>query len=214
MSLIFIISSSLFLALAADISVLRLVIILVEGRQKPDHRFKQQQNVVETVDLEFFIKGSPHVFLIGELLQERTLLIDSLQIFDHTDLFARVDFLVVLKQFGHNLFKHALSCSIVRLRHERVVLVILSLFFLVRLVFVQWLIVKNLVENFELVLLLDGAISLIFSCVDPNGRLQSGCNVLSLSQKVQRKLVFQKQEEVHIDVQLLKTLLVTVSQAA
>ena len=91
-----------------DVGVFTLVVVTVDGGQHADHRLKQEQDVVEAMDLELFEESPSQVLLVAELLDEGALLVNALQIFHHADLLPAVDLLVVIQQLVHDLFEHAL----------------------------------------------------------------------------------------------------------
>jgi hypothetical protein len=178
--LVFLVSTFHLFALAHfNIGILSFVLVLIQCGQQPDHTLEQEQDVVETMDFEFFEKGSSQVLLICVLLDKGTFLIESFQVFNNTDLFTVVDLFIVFEKFGDNFLKYALLLSVIRLWNKRICFSFLLLLFtpIIR----QRLIVEDLFEYLELILLIGSTISLIFGRIDSNRGLNCRKNVISLA---------------------------------
>lgn len=175
----------LFAGSLLNVGVLPLVLVHVESSQHSNDRLKEEQHVIEAVDFELLEEGPPQVFLVGKLLDEGTFLVDALKVFDDADFFATVDLFIVLKQFVHDLFEHALLCGVLRLRHESVVMSPCRLLLLLGVVSLQRLIVQNFLQDLELSLFFVIPLTFGLSRVDPEGGLASRYNVLCLPQEVE-----------------------------
>ena len=101
-----------------DVGVFTFVVILVQRSQETNDAFKEEQDEVETVNLELLKVGSSEVPLILELGHEIRLLIKPLYVLDDADLLARVDRLVVLKQLLNKFLEDALLRGVFRLGYE------------------------------------------------------------------------------------------------
>ena len=155
------------------------------------------------------------MLLIAKLLHKGALLINTLQVLNNADFLSTVDLLIVLEQLCNDLFKHGLLCNILRLWHKGVIghCGTRSPIVILRLIVLQGLIVKDLLKDLELICFFLQTLTLIFRSVDADRRFESRDNVLCLPQEVQRKLILQQQEKVHVDVELLESLLIAVTEA-
>ena len=57
-------------------------------------------------------------------------------------------------------------------------------------------------------------VSFVVGGVDPECGFYGRQHVLSLSQEVERKFILEKQEEIHVDVELLEPLLIAITKAS
>ena len=53
-----------------NIGILAFIVVLIQSSKHANHALKQEQDVVEGVNLELLEEGAPQVPLVGELLEE------------------------------------------------------------------------------------------------------------------------------------------------
>ncbi len=166
-----------------NICILTFVVIFVQSGQQTDHTFEQEQDVVETMNLKLFEKGPSKVLLVSILLYKSASLIDSLKVFNHTDLLAIVDLFVILEQFGNNFLKYALLLGVLRLGDKGICIS----FFLLHLTFIvlKRLVVEDFFKDLEFILLFSGTIALVLPGIYSDRCFSCRQNILCLAQKVQ-----------------------------
>jgi len=94
----------LFISLLCALIVAR---IFINGGQYPHDALKEQEDVVEGVDLEFLEECALDVALNLESLGETAIHVDLLEVFYHTYFFAIVDFIVIFQELGDYLLVYA-----------------------------------------------------------------------------------------------------------
>ena len=149
------------------------------------------------MDFELLEECSLDVSLHLVCFSEFTIHINSLEVVDDADFFSIINFLIVFKQLGDDFFIRAWLSDFPK--STNTLLMVRQIGIIVCEIKLRF---QNFLKNCQLLLLKIFSVMLFLSCVQFDCWFDRGHNIVLIPQENKWELIFEKQEAVHIKVEL------------